>query len=821
MIEKVELGELFSWIKENQKKSVYLALIILVGVAYFIRISDIPHLYDQLMGLDPYVFYRYSEEIVQNGYLPQNDTMRYWPNGFDVFYEGILHSYVNVGVYYVANALFGATLMQVFQLYPAIFGALAFFVFFFLVDEIFDDKKVAFVSTAFLAFVPAFLFRTSAGFADKEPISVFLIFTTLLFFLKSMKEKDLKKKVLFGAISGATTGLCGLSWGGVIFAFETIAVYMIIEVLINRMDKGKLITLVTWFACLTPFFSLISHRYGGIYFFENVMLLPPILSIFLSFCHVFLYPYMKKFKPDKRIPEGIFSIAIWGVIGIVLAALILGTSYVASIPDWVESSLLRPIGLSGARVAESVAENQPPFFYGGTVNWWSSIGYVIFVFFGGTYLLTFFMFRDFKERYLLSFGAIIFFIFIIFSRFSPDSAFAVWNNLFANSYIYVFYGFIGLLGLFFLLNSEKKGIKEMAPGYIIIFIYSLFTVFAGRGAVRNLFSAAPPICAVAGFFVVKGYDEIKKATKDRVYGIPLYIVAALIIFTTMAQAYDTTYNGFWTSIVDGWIPTFDWIRTQTETNAVFLHWWDYGYWVQTLGERATVLDGGNYESPYNIARHFFTSDNTTEIRDVLDYYGDPNYLLIVDDDIPKFYQIQRIAEREVWFTPFYFNQKTTNPFDTDYEFVFIMTPTTGSAPTFTDLRINNRLWSSGETYVLNLLTPTVNQSIYFNDTYVYIANQRFGYTSMKINCICYRGGNCTEIRTDGFPACVVPVDQGAILLPMQTKDMLFTKLYVLNQTVPGFEIAFDNGVDFNIQGMISQGQTHTQIWKINYDQLGS
>ena len=130
MIDQIELTEVFSWIKKNPNKSVYIGLLLLVSLAFFIRISDLPHLYDQLMGLDPYVFYRYSQTIIETGALPANDTMRYWPNGFDVLHEGILHSYVNVGIYYIANALFGTTLMQVFQLYPAIFGALSFVSFF-------------------------------------------------------------------------------------------------------------------------------------------------------------------------------------------------------------------------------------------------------------------------------------------------------------------------------------------------------------------------------------------------------------------------------------------------------------------------------------------------------------------------------------------------------------------------------------------------------------------------------------------------------------------------------------------------------------------
>ncbi len=816
MKEEIDLDEIIRWVKKNPDKSVYLGLALVIGIAFFIRISNLPHLFDQLMGLDPYVFYRYSQNII-DGTFSLNDTLRYWPNGFDVLHEGILHSFVNVGMYYIANALFGATLMQVFQLYPAIFGVLALIMFFFLVNEIFNNKKVALLSTAFLSYVPAFLFRTSAGFADKEPIAVFLIFTTLLFFLKSLKEEQTKKSIVYAMVSGISMGLGGLSWGGVIFAFETIAVVTILEVFFNRMNKRKFLAYFAWILAFTPFFALISHRYGGIYFFKNTMILPSFLALFFSFFQAFFYEKIKKYKP-KKIPSGIFSTTIWIVIGALLVSLIFGVGFVFEFITSAQEMLLKPMGLSGARVAESVAENQPPFFYGGTVNWWGSLGFIIFLFFGGVFLLALRMFEKDNKVVFISLGTMVLFIFIIFSRFSPDPAFSMWNSFFGSMYIYVFYGFWVFIVIYYFLNP--KTFEKIESSLLLILIYALFTVMAGRGAIRNLFSAAPPICALAGFFIVKGYDEIKKATKDRFYGIPLYVVALLIIGSNMNTAYATVSQSFWTSIVDGWVPAMQWIRTQTEQDAVFLHWWDYGYWVQTLGNRTTVLDGGNYENPYKIARHFFTSNNMSEIREILEHYGKPNYLLIVDDDIPKFYQIQRIAGRDVWFTPFYFTQKIKNPFDNKYEFAYALTATTGSAPSFVNLTINRRLWSSKETYIMNLVVPTENNTLFFNETYVYLINPRFGNFDLKINCLCWRGKGCTEIRNDGFPSCIVPIEQGAILVPYQTRDMLFTRLYVLNETIPGFDIAYDNGLPFNIQGIVSQGQTHIQIWRINYTEMG-
>jgi len=37
-----------------------------------------------------------------------------------------------------------------------------------------------------------------------------------------------------------------------------------------------------------------------------------------------------------------------------------------------------------------------------------------------------------------------------------------------------------------------------------------------------------------------------------------------------------------------------WVRENTNPGEVFVHWWDYGYWVEYLGERPTLADGGHF-----------------------------------------------------------------------------------------------------------------------------------------------------------------------------------------------------------------------------------
>ncbi len=42
--------------------------------------------------------------------------------------------------------------------------------------------------------------------------------------------------------------------------------------------------------------------------------------------------------------------------------------------------------------------------------------------------------------------------------------------------------------------------------------------------------------------------------------------------------------------VSDWFEALNWINSNTPTNAVIIAWWDYGYWVNVMGNRTAVAD---------------------------------------------------------------------------------------------------------------------------------------------------------------------------------------------------------------------------------------
>jgi hypothetical protein len=90
-----------------------------------------------------------------------------------------------------------------------------------------------------------------------------------------------------------------------------------------------------------------------------------------------------------------------------------------------------------------------------------------------------------------------------------------------------------------------------------------------------------------------------------------------------------------------------WVRENTKENSIFAHWWDYGYWIQTLGNRPTVTDGGHAIGYWDhlIGRYLLT---TPYPKTALSFMKSHNvsYLLIDPTDIEKYGAYSKIGSDE-------------------------------------------------------------------------------------------------------------------------------------------------------------------------------
>jgi hypothetical protein len=152
-----------------------------------------------------------------------------------------------------------------------------------------------------------------------------------------------------------------------------------------------------------------------------------------------------------------------------------------------------------------------------------------------------------------------------------------------------------------------------------------------------------PASIIVGFFTVFCFERYREY-HDKTYRVVAMIIAILVI---VAAAYTLYFNyqvskgsagGFVPSAyTQQWQKAMKWVRDNTAQDAVFAHWWDYGYWIQSIGERATVLDGGNAIVYWDhlMGRHVLTGSDLGNALGFL-YTHKATHLLIDSTDIGKY-----------------------------------------------------------------------------------------------------------------------------------------------------------------------------------------
>jgi hypothetical protein len=239
---------------------------------------------------------------------------------------------------------------------------------------------------------------------------------------------------------------------------------------------------------------------------------------------------------------------------------------------------------------------------------------------------------------------------IVFSKYSETSP------LNGNSFISSVFYFVPLIffwGYFIWLYFKED--FEFSNIQTFIFAWMFFTIITGRAAVRMFFAITPFVCFMAANFVINLFHNWKKS-KDETFRI---VIILLFIISIIASAFfinssykiisqQAQYIGPSANLQ--WQKAMEWTRNNTDNDSIFVHWWDYGYWVESLGERRAVADGGHFqgeEGIHRIGRYVLT---TTHPETALSYFKTMNtdYLLIDPTDLGKYPAYSRIGSDENW-----------------------------------------------------------------------------------------------------------------------------------------------------------------------------
>lgn len=643
--------------KKVQWAIVGILFLIILVTSVNIRTSNMHLLKDSTTGeyiplaLDPFYFLRMSERMVSGEDLSGLDMVRYpsVPRGF----SDELTPHAVVGMYKIWNVFGDYSLYYVNVISPVVFFGMALLVFFILVYVLTKSKFVSTLSTAFLAFVPAFLYRTMAGFSDHEAIGMLAFFIALLVFVLGLNYLEKKRKIwcviLWGIGAGIASALTIASWGGIavylsiIFPLSFFGVWLVKFRESRKGSLNYLIFFVSW---------VLSMIFGGILFgfdasyiinrytLASTSLLVPFILVFIILDY-FLRDYQFGFVKKKyAIGCSLIRTIVIGLIGL----FIIGQNPFSKI--WsVLQQLVIPFGTG--RVGLTVAENAQPYL----VDWISQTGPVLFwLFMGGMFMLGFALFRNVKKlksKWILTALWILMVFGIVFSRVSASS---VMNG---TSFLSVVFYFVPLIAfIVFLVKYYLNGELEIPTNLIFIAAWAFTVLVTGRSAIRLFFAITPFVCFSAGNFLISAWRKFKES-KEEVIKI---LLIAILILGGIAAAYslNLSYTGIKNSAPrtgpsanDQWQRAMGFVRDETPEDSLFVHWWDYGYWVQTLGDRATVTDGGHLWGHWDhfIGRYVLTTPEPNSALSFMKSH-DVDYLLIDQTDLGKYSAYSRIGSDE-------------------------------------------------------------------------------------------------------------------------------------------------------------------------------
>lgn len=651
---KEESKKVFNFLKQKKVLTAItlILLVIIIGVTAGIRTQNISLLKDTTTGeyltadLDAFYWLRLAEILDTNGTYPEYDIMRY-PLLHLPFSDELLPRAL-VFLHKILSPISSSmTLRYVDVIYPVIFFVLSMFVFFFLILKLTKSKVAALLSSFFLAIIPAYLFRTMAGVSDHEPIGMFAFFLALLAFTISMnrieKKNSWKGAILSGIITGFFTVFSIAAWGGVsMFVLLIIPFTIFILWITNKRNEGEksnlkeyLLFYISWvisFILLQTIFSY-SIKSALISLLNLRGMIIPIVFAFLIADYILIH--IKNNKLEKIGKYRIIISLILAVIFLILLGLVLHQKTGISISNLI-SNIIRPFG--GGRTGSTVAENALPY----TLDIINQIGKALFwLFFVGALIIGIDFSKGIEKKnnkILFSFLWILMICGILFHRYSTVSA--VFNG---DSFLSQFF-YIGSIAAFTgaFIWMYFKGKIETKSENIIILLFTFFMALAGISAIRLLFIFAPVVCFVSAYALVKIY-EYAKNSKEEIVRMILYIIliglAILLIFTSInyIKNIEAQSKGIGSSANPQWQYAMAWVREDTAPGSIFVHWWDYGYWVQYMGERPTVTDGGHGNGYWDhlIGRYLLT---TPYPETALSFMKAQNvsYLLIDPSDIGKY-----------------------------------------------------------------------------------------------------------------------------------------------------------------------------------------
>lgn len=586
---------------------VSLSLVSVFVVALFMR--SFPAKYGfYLNEFDPYYDYKSALYIVNSfdssgfsglfKYFSWTDYTTWFPEGRAVAptsQDGL--QFAGAISYLIARNLFGlqicnapgtcstaTSLYNFLVLFPVFIGSLTAVVFYFLVKRIAGDVGGLFAALM-VAVSPPLIERGNLGWFKSEPLGIFLFGIGAYIFLTLLdNEMSAKQRIGRGLIAGFLLGYANTAWGGSEYFTAAFGLFFVILPFTN-VDLSNLTISALFFAVADIFGSALFPRPG-----VSVVTSAEGLAILGGTAFIIVARWVQTWtKPDefrKTLLKVLFGFVLGGLALISFGSVSsLSTRYLSVIFPWIRST--NPL-------VESVAEEALPTG------------------------------SDYFSSYLLLLLLGIFGAIIAFRKRNPATIFAL------------------VVGITMVYASD-------AFSRLLVYSSIAFVILAGLGFAELAFSLVKP-STTAQIKRKQTYSTGGGSEMRTVYSIAFIALLAIpasiywipnpVPCTSSSVFCDQSPADYGVSIANGgtifahselndWTQALTWISSNTPENAVIIAWWDYGYWINVMGNRTTVADNAtlNQTRIAEIGQMFMS--NTTEAQKLaLDMsQGRPTYVL--------------------------------------------------------------------------------------------------------------------------------------------------------------------------------------------------
>jgi len=512
-------------------------LLLSFSISYAIKSQTLDY-GNELNEFDPFFNFRATEYIVENGfseYFEWHDDKSWYPTGRDVSATSQTMLHITAAISY--EIFGGNSSLYDFTIYfPLVISSLSIFVIFVLV-RLFAGTTAGLISSLLIAISLPIAVRGMAGWFKSEPLGLFYGLLGLYLFLSGINSQN-KKIAILKIISGGIVMTFGMaSWGGNQFFIIPIGIFILVLPFI-RKDHKFLVWSIPLFVVTFLATASLFERPGLNFVFGLGGFSLIIPTIFLITC-IFI---QKLSKEKNKTRNGLLLLLSILLIGSFLLIINEDSNFI-KLPSYRYLNAINPFMFTVDPLTDSVSEH------------------------ASTDLSTSFIFNSI---YMIFAGIGIW---IILSKKITQS------EIFIKKDMVAFVLILGITGVY--ISSAFVRLELFASLSLIIFASVGLSILS-----KEIFKI--------NFFGVKNYT----------FKIS-YIVIIFVLFT-IPLIYPDSSSGNWISVVDisptilnggtnnpptnDWLETLEWIKNNTPQDAVIASWWDYGYWITTMSDRATLID---------------------------------------------------------------------------------------------------------------------------------------------------------------------------------------------------------------------------------------